>query len=297
MKIADVINEFVTYKTAQYRRGQLSKRALEKVGYWCNKFSLDYGHLDLSEARRGDVSRWLLNHPELKSPHTLADAVSMILSCFRWAVEDGLIETCPYNRPRDLPIPEPRPPITAQEVRQVLRTARTRGQKACRIRFRLALWFMWETGIRTSEVYALDWSHYDPERGCFIMPSKDFRRTGKKRIIVLGKRAWRLIRFLQRWEGKDTGPVFPGGKGRRWERSTFANMFRANADQAGIRREVTAYSLRHGFCCECLEAGLGERQIADYMGHANTRYIAWYGRGVRSKVEYLRDVAEDRRRA
>jgi site-specific recombinase XerD len=69
----------------------------------------------------------------------------------------------------------------------------------------------------------------------------------------------------------------------------FCKDFRAYARRVGIREEVSAYSLRHGFCCQALERGVGARQIADVLGQATTRQIDWYGRGTRKQVDYLRE--------
>ncbi len=89
---------------------------------------------------------------------------------------------------------------------------------------------------------------------------------------------------------------FPNGQGRPWNRWTFSKLFRRHAKLAGVRAEVSAYSLRHGWCVEALEAGVGERQIADAMGHVSTKFIGWYGRGVRSKIDYLRESMERRKK-
>jgi integrase len=59
-----------------------------------------------------------------------------------------------------------------------------------------------------------------------------------------------------------------------------------------VRDIVTPYSLRHGFCIRSLDAGLGERQIADLMGHASTKYVSWYGRTAGRRIEYLADLLD-----
>lgn len=307
LTIGEIIQEYLASRVAAHRAGLITRTTLVKKHYYLIAFESHFGTLTVSQARRGDLERFLTLHPEYKSPHTQWDAVWQITGCFRWAVDEGLISQNPYSPPKELPTPQPRAPITRAEVRAMLRTAKTMGYKSSRIAFRLALWFLWETGIRTCELYKLDWSNYDGERGVFTMHSKTTKKTGKDRLIVLPARAWRLIRIMARATAATIGasgtvpilaspanPVFTNGRGRPWTKGTFGKMFRRVADRAGVRGEMTAYCLRHGFTCEALEAGVGERQLADYLGHSSTACISWYGRGIRAKVDYLRETGEKR---
>lgn len=308
--VADVVLEYLVAKSALQQAGLLTTGALVKAHSYCLAFADMFGDLPLDKCRRGDLRRFLAAHPEYQSPHTKSDACGAVVTCFRWAVEDGLIAYCPYAKPRDLPTPQPREAITREEVKAILGHARHGGRGRTPLHFRFALWFLAETGVRTSELYRLDWSEYDPGRGCFEMRSKSTHRTGQKRIIALSKRAWRVINWLRRKAARTAtvktdaggvttyaafptqGKVFLNGRGRPWNRRSFGKLFRLHADAAGVRSSVSAYCCRHGFCCAALERGIGERQLADYLGHSSTRYISWYGRAVKSRVDYLRDVAD-----
>ena len=59
------------------------------------------------------------------------------------------------------------------------------------------------------------------------------------------------------------------------------------------RSSSTGALCRHGFCVRAIEAGVGNRQVADAMGHANTRLTDWYGRASTGNAEYLRNVLRD----
>lgn len=290
LTVAGVITEYLSFRAAEVAAGQISPRYLEKCRRYLEPFSVDFGHLAIDQCRRGDIKRFLVIHPEYKSAHTIADAAGAIVTCFRWAEEDGLIDRCPYARPKDLPVPQPRPPILPEEVRKILDYCRAHGRKRSRLRFRLALWFLWETGCRTCEMYGLLWDQYDPERGCFVLPGKTTRKTGNDRILALPRRAWRLIRFLH--ARRSSNHVFISGRGTPWNHITFGQYFRKVAKVCGVRKGISAYCCRHGFTCRRLEAGTGERQLADYLGHSSTRYVGWYGRGTRKKVDYLRSAGE-----
>ncbi len=285
-----VIEAYLTERSLEAAAGRLSAGALAKARFYLSAFAVTFGSLAVSACRRGDVRRFLNLHPEYKSPFTIADAAGQVVTAFRWAEEDGLIASCPYARPRDLPACEPRAPIRRDEIRGILAHARRGGYRLTCVRFRLALWFLWQSGARTCEMREVGWEHYDADRGLFELPGKTTRRTGQKRLLVLTPRAWRLIRWMRRWDNRVRGPVFLNGRGRAWTKASFGSLFRRHADAAGVRKEVSAYSARHGFCCEALERGAGERQLADFLGQTSTRYIGYYGRGVKTKVDYLRDA-------
>lgn len=316
MTVNEIVQSYLEFKTALRVAGRITSKCLTKAHYYLIPFVFIFGDVDVALLRRNDLRKFLAAHPEWASPHTINDACGAVVTAFRWAVEEGLIANCPYSKPKDLPPLEPRAAISGEEVRGILAHARAArgGRGLTPVRFRLALAFLWWTGIRTCELYSLDWSQLDVDRRCFELRGKSTHKTGHKRIIALCSRAWRLINWLRfraartaavttTTEGVTTfstfptsGPVFLNGRGRRWNRRSFQSLFRKHARAAGIRPEVSAYSCRHGFCCEALEAGVGERQLADYMGHATTKLISWYGRAIKSKVDYLRDVA-DRRNA
>lgn len=286
--IAAIVAQYLEDMDARCHAGLIVPEHRDRARRYCLLFQAE----SPPKPRRGDIAVFIRSHPEWESPHTMHDAATAVMSCFSWAVEQRLIRKHPYKRPV-LPACEPRPPISPQEVRLILHHARVNGRGLTRVRFRCMVFFLWQTGARTCEAYRLDWKHYDDIRGCFTLPSKSTTRTGQQRLIVLSRRCWRLVRCLWRWAGKPVnGIVFPNGRSRRWSRQQFARRFRERARGAGVSEAMTAYCLRHGFCVIRLEAGCGERQIADLMGHSSTRFVGYYGKGARVRVDYLRGSLE-----
>lgn len=296
LTVAAVIDRHLVDRKLEAKVGRISEQHYHQTIRYLDIFKADFGHIAITECRRGDIKRWLLHHPEFRSPHTQVKAVGCVVTCFQWAESDGLIDRCPYSRPRDLPTPQPRCAMTRKELERVLRSAKQSGYRLTSRAFRLALWFCFETGCRTSEMRAICWEHYDDALGIFELPGKTTKKTGRKRTIVLTKRAWRLIRWLHRRTYDKTSFVFRNSQGLPWDKDLFSRRFRNYADLAGINPKVTAYSARHGFCVERLTEGKGHQQIAHVMGHSTPRFVEWYGRAAQSNVEYLRETAEPRRK-
>lgn len=122
---------------------------------------------------------------------------------------------------------------------------------------------------------------------------KTANTTGQRRVIPMTPTLVRLLRWIHRRTGpspKDR--VFLNGRGRPWVCVGFARLFRRYGKLAGIRLNLSPYSCRHGFCVRALDAGAGQRQIADVMGHKTTRYVEWYSRSSRTNADYLVGVLE-----
>ncbi len=122
---------------------------------------------------------------------------------------------------------------------------------------------------------------------------KTARKTGRPRLIPLTRVLLRYLRLIHRARGCPTsGAIFLNSKQIRWGQHSFTQLFQWFAKIAGVRRGVTPYTLRHGFCVKGLEAGAGAQQLADVLGHTSVRYVDWYGRGARENADYLRGTAE-----
>lgn len=82
--------------------------------------------------------------------------------------------------------------------------ARNRQDRLGKV-FVLCLRFQAETGCRTLEATGLRWEWYEPRRKLFRFSGKTTRATGKERVIILNRRALRIIRALN---PRSSGPVF-----------------------------------------------------------------------------------------
>ncbi len=325
--VAKIAKLFLEEKKLKLRSGA-SRARWAKEEFYVTLFVKDYGHKPIADCRNGDLTRFLLDHPEWVSPHTKQDAVGVIVRAFRWAQNEHYITANPFHRPRGLwSTPQPREAIEYAEFRRILDLARElngrKRQPTTRRRrmnkhpeakrkspsataFRVALWFLWETGCRTCEMRSIEWGFLDWEAGVVRLKKHKTDRTGHDRIIPLSNRALRLLRILKRhartprrrprpgnmkhFQNGDF--VFLNGRGRAWTCGTFSKLFRRFAKMAGVRDDVSAYSLRHGFTVQALQNGVGERQLADVLGQESTRFISWYGRKTRSQAGYLRNIVD-----
>lgn len=263
---------------------------------YCTIAAAYFGDRPAAEITRADLARWVTAHREWVSPHTRSDACRSVISCLRWAFETRLIPQAPPRSPTLGPQQlAPRPAITPLEVARIMKAVRTsngitRRRKPSRQPFKYALLFLWLTGARTCEMRECRWEHVDWDRGVISLTRHKTDRTGKPRLIPLTDKMLRLLLWMWKRKRPDCPWIFPNSRGGQWRTQTFADMFRSYARQSGVRDEVSAYCLRHGFTVRALDLGIGERQIADVLGHTSTKWVGWYGQSTRLHAGYLRKI-------
>ena len=294
-----VVAHFLRVKRQQRDLGTYTSAAYDICHETLTDFAECYGRRRAAELRQTDLIEWVVAHENWLSPHTKNHRAGFVVSAFRWAVVEGYIDACRFTRhARDWPSLQPREAITPAEYRAIMAVSRKperRCHEQTRRRFRLALYFLWETGARTCEMRSLRWCDLDLDRRIAALAQHKTRKAGgEMRTIVLSHALCRLLRFILKRQPRiaPSDLVFVNGRDRPWRTSTFAKQFRRYSRSAGVRDIVTPYSLRHGFCIRSLDAGLGERQIADLMGHASTKYVSWYGRTAGRRIEYLADLLD-----
>jgi integrase len=319
--IDEVCALFWKEKQAQHAMGAYHVTSLDSLRRSLDSFSEFAGDLLVSDALQSDLVEWLTSHTDWKNPHTLQHRAGMIVSAFRWAHKEGLIARCPFYRNARLwPVALPREDLKPEEYTAIMKASRVgpyrcrthgkslqtgprlrrysmnRQQRGTSRAFRRMMAFLWETGCRVGEAIAMTWGQIDFEKSIVVLiHHKTVRKSGLQRTIAFPPKIKRLLLWMLRHMRRRPQPddlVFLSGRGNPWTPSLFARNFRFRLKCAGITRKVSPYCCRHAFCVRALEAGISQRQIADVMGQASTRYVSWYGRGAKTNVDYLHGVLD-----
>ena len=303
MLVHEVVSAYRAAAALRADLGALAACSIERISHYLSAFALAYGTLDAAACSEELLASWLVSHPTWRSPSTRLDAVRTVIACFRWAFRKRLIERQPFETPDGL-TPRPRSAIEADEFRQLMRTRGSKRRGAHRA-VRLAAWFLWRVGMRTKEMRTSLWSDLDLPSGVIrLAHHKTEAQTGADRLIGLDDMACRVLWWMGHRPARDSSlcscerpephakseHIFLSERGTAWTKDTFSAAFRRMRAEAGLDKRKSAYSLRHGFCVQAICNGVGERQIADQMGHSTTRQIAWYGRQSRLHIDHLRAV-------
>lgn len=244
-----------------------------------------FGAITLSELRKRDVREKL--EPMTVSNKTMANMQSVLRKALDDAVDDELIETNPlagwcYSKiepPKEKDLIDP---FTREEQAALL--ANVTGQGRNLIQF--ALW----TGLRTSELVALDWGDIDFVRGVVMVTraitqkSKGAEATktsaGRREVKLLAS-ALEALQAQKQYTFMAGAEVFQNPNfNERWsgDQPIRKTLWAYVVKRAGVRYRHP-YQTRHTYASMMLSAGEHPMWVAKQMGHADWTMIARvYGR-------------------
>ena len=156
-------------------------------------------------------------------------------------------------------------------------------------RDRAILELLYASGMRVSELAALDVTHLDLEEGWVLVVGKGSR----ERLVPVGGAAGRALgRYLRDIRpgldrGRGKGRVFLNAQGTPLTRQAVWKLVKAAAERAGVERRVSPHTLRHTFATHLLEGGADLAAVQELLGHADISTTQIYTHVDR---EYLRDV-------
>jgi integrase len=132
------------------------------------------------------------------------------------------------------------------------------------------------TGLRRSELIALDWGDatLDGPRPSLLV------RCGKggkpRRQPLPTQLLGRLERLRDERYASPSDPVFCGLHGARLQPAILADIIRRASTRAGITKHVTAHTLRHTAATWLRQATGDTRLVAEYLGHSDLSTVSRY---------------------
>jgi site-specific recombinase XerD len=143
-------------------------------------------------------------------------------------------------------------------------------------RDRLVLLTLVSTGLRRSELLALNWNDLQLDGN---RPSLLVRRGkgGKPRRQPLPPALAEEFRRQQTSRSPASGdPVFCGLAGKRLTSTILATLIRRAAERSGIEKSVSAHTLRHTAATWLRQQTADARLVAAYLGHADLSTVSRY---------------------
>lgn len=195
---------------------------------------------------------------------------------------DGLIDSNPADRIKNVPHRYPEPsPCKPDEMRLILENCDPQSRNL----FQFAFW----SGLRTSELIALEWSDIDFEKGVIRVSRASVKRIIKQPKTHAGKREVLILPFAREALERQKEFTFSfGGRifhnprtNKPWETD---NQIRERAwlpaiTAAGVTYR-NPYQTRHTYASMLLSAGENPMWVAQQMGHEDwgmirKRYGRW----------------------
>lgn len=250
------------------------------------------GTIHLSDLKRADVRDWCKT--QTASNKRLANVQSVLRIALQDALDDDLIDVNPmygwtFER-KEAPKPEDDvDPLDAEEQAEILKACRDPQHRNL---FQFAFW----SGLRTSELVALDWGDIDWRRG-FVRVSRALTQAADEPELPKTRRGSRDVKLLQpaidallaqkQYSYMAGDAVFLNPRtGKRWEGD---QPIRHGAWSPALKlakvRYRRPYQTRHTYASMMLTAGESPIWLASQMGHADTSMIFRnYGRWIPDAV-------------
>lgn len=265
------------------------------------------GEVRISDVTHEHVERWLAaeavggrldattGKPRGQARETLLDYRKDVVQVLAWAKRRGYVERT--IDARDIYMPEaapsrPKRTLTTDEARRVM-TACTEHRLGAYFALMLTL------GMRPQEIDALRWSDLDLDEGVVTIeramnrlsggaPASigSTKTAGSVRRLVMRPDLLPLLRARRAAQVADrlrSGPYWTTDD--RWSDLVFTTEVGTPFFSTNLRREwervrkaaevqtITLYELRHSAASLYVEQGADLVQVADLLGHANTRML------------------------
>lgn len=164
--------------------------------------------------------------------------------------------------------------LSKEQLQALFRSVDTRDEQG--IRDRTILEVLFSTGLRVSEMAALNRDHVNINSGEFGVSGKG----GKVRVVFLTKDAKEWLKKYLEKRSDNYRPLFirySGPKGKdeltderlRLSVRSIERLIERYRKKAGITFRIGPHMLRHSFATDLLNAGADLRSVQEMLGHKN----------------------------
>lgn len=210
------------------------------------------------------------------SPATVARHIVSVRALYRFLVREGKLDNDPTST---LGIPkQPRSLPKAIPLEDVERLLDLTSEDLLGRRDRAIIEVLYGTGLRISELAALDVDDVDVEQGSVRVRAG---KGNKARILPLGRAARAAVgayltrsrpevaKKLARGPASHRSAMFLNARGGRLSRQGCWKILKGYARAAGLEAKVSPHTLRHSFATHMLDAGADIRVVQELLGHAS----------------------------
>lgn len=248
-------------------------------------------NLSVSEVARADVADYLAHlSAEGLAASSAARRLSAVRQMHRFFVSEAIKEDDPTRI-----VASPRPGrglpkvLSIDEVDQLLAQAEAEaeGGEDKAVRLYVLLELLYATGLRVSELVALEQAAVRREADHLILAGKG----GRERLVPLNDKARDALLGWLKTLGKNRF-VFPaGGAEGHLARQVFARDLKGLAGRVGLPvAKVSPHVLRHAFASHLLQNGADLRVVQMLLGHADISTTQIYTHVLDA---HLRQLLED----
>lgn len=156
-------------------------------------------------------------------------------------------------------------------------------EKTYNLKHKCILFFLYSAGLRMSELLNLSLADIDTDRGLIYVRGG---KGAKDRVTLLSKVAHQFANeYCLQYNPKHW--LFEGPGQQPYSARSVNSIIKRSAERAGIRKNISAHTLRHSFATHLLERGTDLRYIQSLLGHESSRTTERYAHVTKKGFEQL----------
>lgn len=264
------IDSFVSYlhdvKNTSNNTEMSYRRDLEKV----RQFMKGRGIRDVREITAQDLNSYVfyLKEKDFKAA-TISRNIASIKAFYHFLCKEGIVTEDISEGLKAPKIEKKMPEILSMEE-VVCLLEQPKGNTPKEIRDKAMLELLYATGIRVTELITLRLSDINLQMGVIVC-----RDSSKERIIPFGSEARKaLVKYLEHAreemiDDPESEYLFANCSGQPMSRQGFWKLIKFYSKKAGIRTDITPYTLRHSFAAHLVENGADLRSVQEMLGHSD----------------------------
>lgn len=229
-----------------------------------------------------------LQSEKASSSRSVARFLSSLRRFYRYCLRERLIEADPSQLIESPRIGRLLPgSLSESEVENLLQAPNT--IHALGFRDRTMLELLYATGLRVSELVALEFQQLSFRQGCVRIIGKG----DKERLVPVGEVA---MDWLERYvavaredilSGQQSNHLFVTARGEKMTRQAFWHIIKRYAKQAGIDKPLSPHTLRHAFATHLLNHGADLRVVQLLLGHSDLSTTQIYTHIAQQRLQSL----------
>lgn len=229
-----------------------------------------------------------------KSSSTVMRSIASLKSFYGFMLDRGYVKDNPVRYTAPARIERKTPQIlSGAEVEALLATPRSTDAKG--LRDKAALELLYATGLRVSELIALNVD--DVNLGMRFIRCN---AAGHERVIPIYQAAAQaLANYINKARKQLVGnpeeqALFVNVSGGRMSRQGFWKIIKHYQEKAQIQKQTTPHTLRHSFAMHLLENGADLRSLQEMLGHADISSTQVYANMIKNKLADVYQKAHPR---
>ncbi len=226
-----------------------------------------------------------------KATSTISRNLASIRCFYQYLLNNNLIKEDPTNNLRSPKCEKKLPSILTKEEVDIL-LAQPRKDNFKEVRDKAMLELLYATGIRVSEIIALNMDNLDLKLGYLDLDTSGI----SERVVPVGSVALKhLNNYIDNYRSQvlkdeEEKALFLNYNGNRLTRQGFWKIIKGYTVKSKIDKKITPHTLRHSFAVHLLQNGADIKTVQEMLGHSDISTTQMYSFATNNKE--LKDVYE-----